>query len=186
MTAGPSWRASGEASILRGVGLFYATDRLGGFTDADVAVLQGLREAFSLAVLRLALSYALTNLLDAYVGARTRPLVLTGRVRRGEGELISAAILLADLKGFTALADWEEPHRLVGWLDEHLDALGREVGRCGGEIFKFTGDGFIAAFPAEDGGAPPCAACAGALAAVRAGLAHNRALERVRHAAGEP
>lgn len=57
---------------LRGVGLFYATDRPGGFTDADVAILRSLRAAFSLAVLRFALSHALTNLLDAYVGAGAR------------------------------------------------------------------------------------------------------------------
>jgi adenylate cyclase len=106
-------------------------------------------------------------------------------VRRGEGELISAAILMVDLKGFTSLADREDPHRLVGWLDEHLDALGCDVGRHGGEIFKFTGDGFIAAFRAEDA-ASPCEACRGALAAARAGLARNRALATRRQAAGEP
>lgn len=171
---------------LSGVGLFYATDRPGGFTAADVAVLLGLREVFSLAVLRFSLSYALQNLLEAYIGPRTAPLVLNGRVRRGEGELISAAILLADLKGFTALADRADPHRLVGWLDEHLDALGREVAHYGGEIFKFTGDGFIAAFPAEDAGSIPCAACTAALAAARAGLAHNRALEAPRRGTGQP
>lgn len=171
---------------LRGVGLFYATDRAGGFTEADVALLRGLRDAYSLAVLRFSLSHALTNLLGAYIGARIAPLVLNGRVRRGEGELMSTAILLADLKGFTALADREDPHRLVGWLDEHLDALGREVGRHGGEIFKFMGDGFIAAFPVEDENASPCAACTGALAAARAGLRHNRHLAMRRQAAGEP
>lgn len=171
---------------LRGVGLFYVTDRPGGFTEGDVAILRGLREVFSLAVLRFSLSYALQNLLEAYVGPRTAPLVLNGRVRRGEGELVSAAILLADLKGFTALADRAEPHRLVGWLDEHLDALGREVAHHGGEIFKFTGDGFIAAFRAEDAAAAPCAACMAALAAARAGLAHNRDLKAPRREADAP
>ena len=75
---------------------------------------------------------------------------------------------------------------MVGWLDEHLDALGRDIGRRGGEIFKFTGDGFIAAFPTVDVAASPCPACAEALAAARAGLAHNRALEPRRRRAGEP
>ncbi|MGI3901560.1 MAG: adenylate/guanylate cyclase domain-containing protein [Janthinobacterium lividum] len=173
-------------TALRGVGLFYATDRLGGFTDEQVAVLRSLRDASSLAVLRFALSHALTSVLNAYVGARTAPRVLNGGVRRGEGELVSAAILLTDLKGFTALADREDPLRLVGWLDEHLDALGREVGLHGGEIFKFTGDGFIAAFPDEGVGGSPCAACEGALAAARAGLAHNRALADLRRVAGDP
>jgi adenylate cyclase len=170
---------------LRGVGLFYVTDRPGGFTEADLVILRSLRDVSSLAVFRFSLSYALTNLLDAYVGTRTAAHVLNGRVCRGEGELISAAILMVDLKGFTSLADREDPHRLVGWLDEHLDALGCDVGRYGGDIFKFTGDGFIAAFRAENA-ATPCEACRGALAAARAGLARNRALAAQRQAAGEP
>lgn len=173
-------------TALRGVGLFYVADRPGGFTDADVAALASFRDVYSLGVLRYALSHALEDMLEAYVGPRTAGRVLDGGVRRGRGELVPAAILLADLKGFTALADREDPLRLVGWLDGHLDALGRAVGAHGGEIFKFTGDGFIAAFPAEEGAPHPCAACAGALAAARAGLAANRALEPERRAAGEP
>ena len=173
-------------TALRGVGLFYATDRPGGFTEDDVATLHRHRDAYSLGVLRYALSHALESMLQAYVGPRTAGRVLDGGVRRGRGELIPAAILLADLKGFTALADREDPLRLVGWLDEHLDALGHEIGRRGGEIFKFTGDGFIAAFPAENGASRPCAACTGALAAARAGLAANRRLEAGRRAADEP
>ncbi|MGU3388706.1 hypothetical protein ACLBYG_29710 [Methylobacterium sp. D53M] len=50
---------------LRGVGLFYATDRPSGFNDADLAILSSLRAAYSLAVFRFSLSHALTNLLEA-------------------------------------------------------------------------------------------------------------------------
>ena len=120
------------------------------------------------------------------MGDNTAGRVLTGRVRRGEGELMAAAILLVDLKGFTATADREDPLRLVGWLAEHLDALGQDVERHGGEILKFTGDGFLAVFPVLDTDAWPCAVCGRALAATRAGLAHNRALEARRRAAGDP
>ena len=173
-------------TALRGVGLSYASDRPGGFSEADVARIAEHRDALGLAVLRLSLSRSLRNLLGAYVGQRTVERVLDGQVRRGEGELIPAAILLVDLKGFTAMADREDPLRLVGWLDEHLDALGQAVDLNGGEIFKFTGDGFIAAFPVADPDAVPCAVCGRALDAARTGLAHNRALEARRRAEGEP
>ena len=161
-------------TALRGVGLFYATDRPGGFSEGEIAVLEAQRDIFSLAVLRYALSHALEDLLRAYVGPRTAARVLNGGVRRGQGELMPAAILLADLKGFTAATDREDPRRLVGWLDEHLDALGLGIAPNGGEILKFTGDGFIAVFPVEDRDASPCRVCGQALAAARAGLDGNQ------------
>ena len=173
-------------TALRGVGLFYATDRPGGFTDDEIAVLHRHRDVYSLGVLRYALSHALENMLEAYVGPRTAARVLGGGVRRGEGQVISAAILLVDLKGFTHLTDHQDPLEVVGWLDQHLEALGQGIGPAGGEILKFTGDGFIAVFPVEDRDARPCGICGRALDAVRAGLAANRALERPRRAAGEP
>ncbi len=173
-------------TAIRGVGLSYATDRPGGFTEDDVARIAEHRDALGLAVLRLSLSRSMENLLGAYVGERTAGRIMAGQVRRGQGELMEAAILLVDLKGFTAAADREDPLRLVGWLDEHLEALGRSVDRNGGEILKFTGDGFIAVFPVMQPEASPCRACEGALAAARAGLAYNRTLEAQRRAAGEP
>ncbi len=173
-------------TALRGVGLSYASDHPGGFSTADVSLIAEHRDAMGLAVLRLSLSRSLRNLLGAYVGDRTAGRVLAGQVRRGEGELMAAAILLVDLKGFTAMADREDPLRLVGWLDEHLDALGQDVEQSGGEILKFTGDGFIAVFPVLEADASPCVVCGRALAAARAGLAYNRALEERRRAAGAP
>lgn len=171
---------------IAGAGLSHVTDRPGGFAEADVARIESHLPAFGLAVLRLCLSKTLSGLLGAYLGARAAGRVMSGQIRRGQGELMSAAILLVDLKGFTAAADREDPHRLVGWLDEHLDALGLGVEPCGGEILKFTGDGFIAVFPVRDGPALPCGVCGRALEAARTGLAHNRRLEERRRAAGEP
>ena len=173
-------------TALRGVGLAFASDRSGGFSEADVGFIAGLSDALGLAVLRLSLSRSLRNLLGAYVGQRTAERVMGGQVRRGQGELIPAAIMLVDLKGFTSVADKEDSLRLVGWLDEHLEALGQDVDRQGGEILKFTGDGFIAVFPVLDPGAWPCEVCGRALAAARSGLAQNRALEARRSSAGEP
>ena len=173
-------------TALRGVGLAYASDRPDGFSEADVALIARHRSALGLAILRLSLSRSLRNLLGAYVGGRTAERILLGQVRRGKGELMAAAILLVDLKSFTAVADREDPLRLVGWLDDHLDALGQDVERHGGEILKFTGDGFIAVFPVSDPDARPCPVCGRALAAARVGLRHNRALEDRHRAAGEP
>ncbi len=174
------------ATAIPGVGLSYATERPGGFSEADVVRIAEHRDALALAVLRFSLSRALQELLGAYVGERTGRRVLGGQVRRGQGEMLAAAILLVDLKGFTGMADREDPLRLVGWLDEHLEALGTDVESNGGEILKFTGDGFIAVFPVVDPEAAPCRACQGALTAALSGLAANRALVARRQSTGEP
>ncbi len=171
---------------IAGASLSYVTDRAGGFTEADVAHIEHHLPAYGLAVLRLCLSKTLGGLLGAYLGRRTAGRVMAGQVHRGRGELMPAAILLVDLKSFTAATDREDPLRLVGWLDEHLDALGFGVEPCGGEILKFTGDGFIAVFPVQDGAALPCEVCGRALEAARTGLAQNRLLEARRRDAGEP
>jgi adenylate cyclase len=76
--------------------------------------------------------------------------------------------------------------KVVGWLDEHFDAVGEPVARHGGEILKFIGDGFLAIFPVPDPDNGPCAICAGALDAAEEALAANRALNARRRAAGLP
>ena len=47
-----------------------------------------------------------------------------------------AAVVLVDLKRFTALTDRDEPMQVVGWLDQHLEALGSGIEAHGGEIIK--------------------------------------------------
>ena len=72
------------------------------------------------------------------------------RCRRGTGRTIEAAILLADLRGFTSLAGREPPARVVAWLDQHLEAIGEAVAAQEGEVLKFLGDGLLAVFPVEE------------------------------------
>lgn len=132
---------------IEGAGISYATDRPGGFSPADVAVIEAQRNAFALAIYRSFLSRTMTLLLRAYVGPLATRRVLKGDVRRGQGEVIMAAVVLVDLKRFTALTDREPPLRVVGWLDQHLEALGAGIEAQGGEIVTFTGDGSLAIFP---------------------------------------
>ena len=171
---------------IEGAAISYATDRPGGFSPEDVAVIEAQRNAFALAVYRSVLSRTMTLLLHAYVGPMAARRVLKGDVRRGQGEVIMAAVVLVDLKRFTALTDREEPMRVVGCLDQHLEALGSGIDAQGGEIVNFTGDGFVAIFPSKVRDRTPCLACTGALAAVETGLTANRALQPARARSSEP
>jgi adenylate cyclase len=139
----------------------------------------------ALAAYRIGLGRVATRTFAAYLGTNTGRRVLDGAIRRGEGATIAAAILLADLRGFTALADREDPHAVVGWLNEHLDAMGDPVVERGGEILKFLGDGLLGVFPAADAGGAETA-CAMALAAAVEALKRTEALNAQRAAAGGP
>lgn len=173
-------------TALEGVGISFATDRAGGFREAERALLAGLVPVIALVTAKFSLSHTMREMLGTYLGPATGARVLAGEMRRGQSAVVHAAILLADLRGFTALADRDDPLKVVGWLDEHFDALGEPVQRHGGEISKFLGDGFLAVFPVAEPDALACPACAGALDAARAALARNAALNALRRRGGLP
>ena len=176
------WFAPGTA----GVAISFATNRPSGFSDDDMAILAEVLPALGLAMCKVSLSRTLHETLATYLGSETSTRVLNGCIRRGEGETVAAAILLADFRSFTALTDRDDALRVVGWLDEHFDAIGEPVARRGGEILKFMGDGFLAIFPVSDPNDRPCATCGNALDVAEQALALNRALNDRRRAAGLP
>jgi adenylate cyclase len=63
-----------------------------------------------------------------------------------EGQQLHAAVLFADLKSYTALAEASEPGRLFQIIKECIQILVDEVHKAGGMIDKFTGDGVMAVF----------------------------------------
>ena len=144
-------RFGGEiASAVPGVAIAIATDRPGGFAEADLATFAALMPALGLASYRYMLARVSAAILGVYLGERTARRVLAGEVRRGTGRAIEAAILLADLRGFTSLAGREPAARVVAWLDQHLEAVGEAVAAQDGEVLKFLGDGLLAVFPADE------------------------------------
>ncbi|MFG5117476.1 adenylate/guanylate cyclase domain-containing protein [Methylorubrum sp. POS3] len=173
-------------SAIEGAGISFCTDRTGGFTQDDLDALTALVPAIALATAKLSFAHTLREVAGTYLGPTSAARVLAGETRRGQSAVVPAAIMLADLRGFTALADRDDPLKVVSWLDEHFDALGEPVRRHGGEISKFLGDGFLAVFSVTDSNASACPACTGALAAAQEALARNDELNAARHRRGLP
>ena len=126
----------------------------------------------------------LTAALEAYLGKRSASRVLAGPLRRGVGETIEAALLFADLRGFTALSETTPPGEVIAALDAWFDRIAGAIHAFAGEVLKFMGDGVLAIFPVA--GRDPRAACEAALNAVsaaRAGMAH---IDAVRMRDGQP
>src|SRR6202022_4908388 len=112
----------------------------------------------------LAARAALAALLEAYLGRRSAARVQAGALRRGTGETIQAALLCADLRGFTALSEATEPAAMIAALDAWFDRGAGAVHAFGGVVLKFIGDGVLAIFPVV--GPSPAGACDAALNAV--------------------
>ncbi len=146
-----------------------------------------LRQAARFAAAPLAVLAArstLTVLLETYLGRRSAAQVLAGRLRREPGETIRAALLYADLRGFTELSEATEPRQVVSALDAWFDRIAGAVHAFGGEVLKFIGDGVLAIFPiGERGAAAACDAALRAVAAARSGMDH---LDRTRASQGLP
>jgi adenylate cyclase len=171
-------------TALAGVGFSMAADEPAGFSERQIADLDVFLPALALACYRIAAMRIATDMLAVYTGAGTSGRILGGQTRRGEGAAIYAAILLADLKNFTSLNEDHAPDRIVAWLNEHFEAIGRPVEQDGGEILKFMGDSLLAIFPAD--AENPAEACRRTLSAARKAMEANTALNRKCSDAGQP
>jgi adenylate cyclase len=176
------FRGLGRSVGIEGAISTWTTDRPGGFSEAEIAIIDRLLPALLLGIHRIALHKLATDLLGAYVGLDAGRRVLMGETQRGKVERRSAVLLLSDLRGFTALADRVPGETVVGLLDECFEATAAPIEAAGGEILKFLGDGLLAMFPldAEDAHA----VAASALGAARQILGRMAAQNRERGAAG--
>lgn len=97
------------------------------------------------------------------------------RVDVAQGSEREIAILFADIRGFTALAEGRLPYDVVYLLNRYFAAVGRAIETAGGHVDKFIGDGVMALFGVSSGAA---AGCRQALAAARLMSERLEALNR--------
>ncbi len=147
--------------------LSYATRAAGGFADRDIADLELATGLLSPYAERYVLRRLAVDLLDTYVGRRSGERIFGGHIERGKIETIGAAICMADLRGFTRLAQGAPKERVIAMLDDWFECLAAATETHGGEVLKFMGDGLLSIFPVEES---PGEACGRALAAACAAL----------------
>jgi adenylate cyclase len=153
----------------------YVTDRIGGFSDNEISDLTKVSQRLSLlADLRNQRRIA-SNILSAYLGAKTGPKVLAGQIRRGTGEEITAILWSSDLRGFTERSDRLAGKQVIAMLNALSDAQAKAINDHGGEILKFIGDGLLSMFPIES----PDLISAAARNALRAAVQAVEAVKRL-------
>jgi adenylate cyclase len=79
---------------------------------------------------------------------------LTADVRQGRESEI--AVLFADLRGFTRMAENKLPYDVVFVLNRYFEAVGTAITGAGGVTNQFTGDGVMALFGIDSGAATGC------------------------------
>jgi adenylate cyclase len=82
-----------------------------------------------------------------------------------QGREQELAVLFADLRGFTRMAEHKLPYDVVFLLNRYFETVGQAITSAGGVTNQFTGDGVMALFGIEAG---PAAGSRQALAAARA------------------
>jgi adenylate cyclase len=125
----------------------FATDRPGGFDDAQIASLLKLLPVLALVSEIRVKNRLARTLLETYVGSHAGELILAGATRRGSGTTVSAAIMICDLRDFTRISDNWPRDDVIDLLNGYFDAMSEPIARHGGEILKFIGDGLLAIFP---------------------------------------
>jgi adenylate cyclase len=146
----------------------WATDASGGFAGADVELFRDLAIAFVSVLEATAGRRIYGELLATYVGRDPGARIMAGAVQRGEVHHLKAAMLLADLRGFSRLTDQLPEEQVVELLNAFFDLVVPSVVAGGGDVLKYVGDAVIAIFPVEGGDPEP--ACKSALAAAQSAL----------------
>ena len=78
----------------------------------------------------------------------TAPKALFG-ADTSQGKEQEVAVLFADLRGFTSMAERRLPYDVVFLLNQYFRAMGEAVTAAGGRVDKFIGDGVMAVFGLE-------------------------------------
>ena len=101
----------------------WATDAPGGFAEADVELFRDLVTAFVSVLEATAGRRIYGELLATYVGRDPGAQIMAGAVIRGEVHHLKAAMLLADLRGFSQLTDELPEERIVELLNAFFDLV---------------------------------------------------------------
>jgi adenylate cyclase len=140
---------------MTGILASWTTKREGGFTDDDLAALSRIQTIFAVACRAAIAKRVMENVVNAYLGPTAGWRVLSGDIRRGDGEVIPAVVWFSDLRGSTRLSDAMPPEDYLALLNRYFECTAAPVIENGGEILNFIGDGVLGIFPIpEEGGLP--------------------------------
>lgn len=163
----------------------WATDRPGGFIDADIAALLKVQSHLALVSKMAVLKRLAGNVLTTYLGGDAGRRVMSGQIKRGDGETIRAALVIGDMRNSTEFSEKLGRQGYIDLLDEFFDAIAKPFAMEGGQILSFLGDGFLGVYPCERNRAESQQACRKALKAAEIATWRMADFNRRRRAAND-
>jgi adenylate cyclase len=155
-------------------------DRHDGFSDDELALLLRVVRQLGIAMKSKIERSVAQNIAHAYLGKRAGQAVLSGLIRRGDGEKITAALWYSDLRHSTELADRLSAEDFLELLGRYFEMTAAAVLDHGGEVVSLIGDAVLGLFRVEGSTEE---ACGRALAAAHEA---RRRLGAARPAATDP
>ena len=157
---------------LDGLATSWSTRSPQGFSAANVAAMRAVLTPLAL-VFRLALKDQITKAaLNTFHGPLVGGRILSGTIKRGDGERLAAALWYSDLRNSTGLADQLPVDAFLDLLNAYFDCAAGAVMEQGGQVLDIIGDAILAFFPAGDNsGTQACASALDAAAGARDRLA---------------
>ena len=131
-------------------GVTFTTDRRSGFTEDDIGKFRRLLDYLAPIAEGHIGHRVATTLMNTYLGPVDGAQIMSGQIKRGDGQEINAVLWFSDLRDFTALNERLQPGEVLELLNNYFQHVGNALAVHGGEILKFIGDGVMAYFPAED------------------------------------
>jgi adenylate cyclase len=136
--------------------LSFASQQQSGFSDLELERLIVAARIWTPVAERWVLRHIALDLLAHYLGRAPAERVYAGQIERGDVSTIEAAILICDLRGFTAMTDRSGRGEIVALLNRWFERIGAAIRAQHGDILKFMGDGLLAVFPLADGRSATC------------------------------
>lgn len=172
-----------EMRAAGGIVMTWASDRANGFSSDDLDALQSIQKTFALACKTIIQARISNNIAETYLGSRAGRSVLEGKIRRGDGEEISAVVWYSDMRNSTALAESLGREEYFRLLNAYFESIAGPVVEHGGEVLDFIGDAVLGIFPyADEAGLARAAQKAGA--ALDDALAGAKSANRDRESKG--
>ena len=169
-----------DTSSSQGMMGSWSTDRPEGFSESALSALLRLQSQLAVAIKMSVLGRLADNMLSTYLGSEAGKRVLSGQVKRGDTETIRAALVVADMRNSTEVADLHGRQVFFDTLNAFFDSAAAPFNRNGGQILSFLGDGFLAIYPCERNKQSSGTACRAAVAAARSATYRMASLNRDR------
>lgn len=163
--------------------LSLVSNELDGFSTTELGYLYEILPHLGRLVEAHAQRDSALTLLQTYLGRNAGERVVSGHVKRGDGEDLDTIIWFSDLRDSTRMADSMDRITYLRGLDQYFDCVAGAIVASGGEVLKFIGDAILAIFPTADGFEQACEQTLNAIRLAKEGLAE---VNSIREAEGLP